>query len=140
MSLDVTVKAEWPSGLCLLGRTFAIVNSKKKTFQTNIEQPVVVTVPEGTKAVQVAVINADMCFGESQQPTSAKVKSIWFEVSEYDDSELAKNKFKFLFKAWLQDSGSWTGFFVLDIMCFGEPRKEERKEEKKDVKKAVKKK
>ncbi len=114
----------FPNGLKLIHKGFAVQKPDEDSLQEPFTRRVAVEVPNNTKFVHVAVISLDMTFGSFANRTAGDLASIWFEISNHNDSKLSEGIFEFDFKAVLQNksdataTGSWTGGFVFEFLCF----------------------
>lgn len=121
VTFDAVVEPEWSPPLGLLGSTFVEVNPKKTSLKVKLTRPITIKVPTNTKVVQISVSTMDICFGTTGEKKSAPVKSIWYEIINPDYSQVSKGIFKFHFQAILENDAQkeWTGYFILQLMCFG---------------------
>ncbi|MBI5571067.1 MAG: hypothetical protein HY914_14075 [Desulfomonile tiedjei] len=112
--------------LRLIGFAYGRVNAQEMPDRTSIKdklvQPCTFSVPEETLAVHVSFRSVDMFFGNSPAPEARRVKSVYFEITEEDYSQLSNGVFKCKVYAHLEGPAAddeWTPFFILQVMCFG---------------------
>jgi hypothetical protein len=121
---------EFPDGLALIyvGRFPVPDLAHDLTFEEPLSREVIVDVPKKTKYAHVAVTALNMSFGPKGTYIPSAMARIVFEVMNREDSndDLAKGKYKFNFRALLQNAsqhtptGKWSGQYWFEIMCFGE--------------------
>lgn len=111
---------KFDDGLRLLKTTYYEINNQRMSGVGMMVVPATIKVPSSTKAVHVAVNTVS--FGTGDQPISDSLSQIAYEITNRDYSNLQNGQFKFDFKAVLKGSKQdlpWTGYFVLEILCFG---------------------
>jgi hypothetical protein len=127
--LDVTVGLNFPEGLSLLGQNMGFVNQANQPFPIGdkIPQPVIVTVPEGTEYVHIAVIAMDCVIKKNGKITPLPISRVWYELAEQKFND--DGQFTCIFQAHLhgQDdpAATWIGYFTLEVLCFGKPKPHE---------------
>ncbi|MFH0821459.1 MAG: hypothetical protein V2B18_01820 [Pseudomonadota bacterium] len=119
------VQPMFPNGLKLIHKGFSVQKPDENSLEQPFTRTVAVEVPNTTKLVHVSVISLDMTFGSLANRTAGDIASVWFEISNHQESRLSEGIFEFDFKAVLQNksnamaTGPWTGGFVFEFLCFG---------------------
>ncbi|MEW6113928.1 MAG: hypothetical protein AB1664_17475, partial [Thermodesulfobacteriota bacterium] len=105
----------FPAGLTLIDVGYAEIKPDRQPLNSTLSHKVTLNVPSESKFVHVAVTSVDMSFGTSSRRVAENVAGIWFEITNPDDSELGRGRYKFDFNAVLQNkpdaghTGDWCG-------------------------------
>jgi hypothetical protein len=117
---------EFGEKLSLIGVAYGRVNAqeigKRTAIVGKLAQPCTINVPPGTKMVTVGFRTVDMFFGKGEERVGKKLKSVYFEITNEDYSDLDQGEFRCDVFAFLEseDEGSkWTPFFIFHVLCFG---------------------
>jgi len=112
-------------GLKLIDVGYAEIKPTGPSLNAPLGRTVTLKVPKESKFVHVAVTTLDMSFVAAGNTVPSTLGSIWFEITNRDDSQLGNGIFKFDLRAVLQrtsdqaNPGEWTGVFWVEFMCFG---------------------
>jgi hypothetical protein len=123
------VMRQYDRGLSLLGVAYFVLERKATDSGKYIRQWYELTVPAGTKAIDVQVMCMDVAFGERDVSSPQPLSGMWYEVRpDLDDNGILKldgEHCTFVFEAGLQnsptvdDTAPWSARFVLQVKCFG---------------------
>ncbi|MGO9116446.1 MAG: hypothetical protein ACLQPD_02420 [Desulfomonilaceae bacterium] len=128
---EMKVKS-FDSPLCLLGVAWLQVPENDDGFvlkEKGLSLPVKVQVPQGTEFIHVSLLSSQQAFDSFTPCRISPLGATRYDINiVYEDGKLKKdtdNWCEFTFEAVLQDkptidkTGSWTGFYLLEVMCFG---------------------
>ena len=119
------------SPYCLLGVAWLQVPESDDGFLLTgkmLSLPVKVKVPDGTEFIHVSLLSSQQGFDSFASDRTSELAAIRYDIDiVYENGRLKKvnNWCEFTFTAVLQDkativrSGSWSGFYLLEAMCFG---------------------
>jgi hypothetical protein len=135
---EVKINAQFSPPLGLLGVDWVQVEVEELE-NDHLEQNLRIKVPDGTQYVHVNIKSMDVAFGNRKKNIPRPVGSVWTQIkltswSTTNKLVLSGGHCMVNFKAVLQDAavlanaGKWSGWFDLEIMCFGIERKQEKKE------------
>lgn len=137
MSKPVIIKREdlvpFDPALCLLGVAWVQLPGEAANpvvFDHGVYQEVIkVQVPIGTTFMHASVVSSNMAFGSFTESVPSQLAAIRsdIEIKYKDKGVLDKDPQGFCtitFTAILQDGNlnPWTGWFLLEFMCFGKPQ------------------
>lgn len=117
------IQTSFPNGLQLREVTYAQVNANKTAGTGLMSWPVSLVVPKTTKFVHVAVTCAEITPNPPAGTPACAVSRIGFEITNPNTSGLSAGQYSCQLRAVFEDGSAnpvnWTGYFVLEVLCFG---------------------
>lgn len=122
----MTQPVDFSGGLLLLDADTRHVNvasgAQRKVINGKLTEKLEFTCPKGTTFVHASFRTVDMCFGHFSNREARKLKSVYFEITNHDFSELANRKFTCEVYAQLESESpddGWTPYFIVEALFFG---------------------
>lgn len=117
--VKIKIEKKFTPGLTLLSEHEFDTNIEaRKEFEKDAVRPVVLTVPDGTKSVYVAIKGVGMWFGR-EELLQAPLSTFRYEIQE---GELKGKEFRFVIRGIFSDRLAtlpWGAAFRVEILCFG---------------------
>lgn len=118
-TLEISIGKKFTPGLTLISEhEFDTDIVAREELENDAARPVVLTVPDSTKFVYVAIKGVGMWFGK-EELLQSPVSTFRYEIQE---GVLAGNQFKFVIRGIFSDllaTLPWGAAFRVAVLCFG---------------------